>query len=373
MKVKSYYSESVEAAISRASQELGPDAMLLSSRRTPSESRHLGEYEVVLALPEQESPSFDAEFGRALKPEPAPPGMDRLTREIADLRRQIERTASVFQKSSTLAGAPIAQSPALLRLLSHLVANEIDAELAHDLVNTCADEPAREPEDTLRSAIARLIPVEPSLGRPHAQPAVAAFVGPPGAGKTSVLIKLAVHCGIARRRRVHLISLDTERIGGADQLRTFAALLGVGVDVLDDPCGLESALASCRNRDLVLIDTPGLSGERVGEAQELARALAAQGRIDIHLVLPISTKAADLRRTTAAWAAFAPSKLLFTRLDETDTYGAILNEVVRTGCPVSFLSAGQLIPDHVRAADAGLLAALITGSGSLLSAAAVAA
>ena len=368
MKVKSYYSETVEEAIARASQELGPDAMLLSSRRTPPESRHLGAYEVVLALPVPEAAPFDAELGRALRPEP-PQNVDRLTREIADLRRQIERTASMFQKSSTLAGAPITQSASLLRLFSQLVDNEVDAELAHDLVNACATPAGTPPEERLRQEIERLIVVDPTLGTGDAAPAVAAFVGPAGAGKTSTLVKLAAQCGIAQRRRVHLISLDNERIGGADQLRTFAALLGVGIDVLDDPGSLQASLANARNRDLVLIDTPGLSGERIGNAQDLANALSAQPGIDTHLVLPATMKAADIRRTAAAWELFAPAKLIFTRLDETETYGAILNEIVRGGHPVSFLATGQLIPDDIRAADVTALANLLSGAANLTSAA----
>jgi flagellar biosynthesis protein FlhF len=373
MKVKSYYSESVEAAIARASQELGPDAMLLSSRRTPPESKHLGEYEVVLALPAPESNGFDEELSRVLKSGPPPQNVDRLTREIADLRRQIERTASMFQKSGSLAGAPVTQSAALLRLFSTLIANEVEPELAHDLINACTSCGDNEPEASLEAEISRLIAVDSRLGTEGSAPAVTAFVGPPGAGKTSVLVKLAVQRGIARGKRVHLISLDGERIGGADQLRTFAALLGVGVDVLDEPAGLGTVLAKCGNRDLVLIDTPGLSRERAEEAQELAGALTAQNAIDVQLVLPISMKAADLRRTSAAWQIFRSRRLIFTRLDETETYGAILNEIVRTGCPVSFLSGGQLIPDDVQAADASGVTELVTGRRTANASAAVAA
>jgi flagellar biosynthesis protein FlhF len=359
MKVKTYYSETVEAAIAKASKELGPDAMLLNSRRTPPESKHLGEYEVVLALSASEGGGFDAELARAGGIDTPPQNMDRLTREIADLRRQIERTASMFRKSGTLAGAPITQNPALLRLFSGLVTSDVDPELAHDVISSCAATGSG--DDTLQLEIARLLAVSPSLGSAGAEPAVAAFIGPPGAGKTSVLVKLAVRYGIARRKRVHLISLDTERIGGADQLRTFAALLGVGVEVLDDPRSLEASLTACRHRDLVLIDTPGLIRERIEESRDLMCVLTAQ-RVDIHLVLPVSAKAADLSRTASAWEVFGPSKLIFTRLDETDTYGAILNEVVRTGHPVSFVSSGQKIPDDIEAADVNALASLITGS-----------
>jgi flagellar biosynthesis protein FlhF len=372
MKVKSYYSESVEAAIARASQELGPEAMLLSSRRTPPESRHLGAYEVVLALPVPENGSFEGEFSRVLKAEAAPPSMDRLTREIADLRRQIERTATMFQKSGSLAGAPVTQSAELVRLFSSLVAGEVDPELAHDVITTVANAGAADPDGAVAAELARLIAVDPTLGRGESGPAVAAFIGPAGAGKTSVVVKLAIQCGIARRKRVHLISLDNERIGGADQLRTFAAVLGTGVDVLEDAAALAPALLKCSNRDLVLIDTPGISRDRGSEMEDLARALAPHEVIDTHLVLPVSMKAADLRRTAAACEIFRPSKLVFTRLDETETYGAILNEIVHTGHPVSYLCAGPLIPEDISAADVPGLAALISGERPLKNEAAAA-
>jgi flagellar biosynthesis protein FlhF len=72
-------------------------------------------------------------------------------------------------------------------------------------------------------------------------------------------------------------------------------------------------------------------------------------------------KPADLSAVVDRFAVFRPKKLLFTRLDETQTYGSILNETSRTGKPVSFLCGGQQIPDDLERATQQRVAELLIG------------
>ena len=105
-------------------------------------------------------------------------------------------------------------------------------------------------------------------------------------------------------------------------------------------------------KDLILIDTPGFGPKDMDAAEDLARFLAGRPEIDTHLVLTASARSADLKRVVDRFEVFRPRKLLFTKLDETGTFGPILNEAVRTGKPVSFLAAGQQIPDDLEPATA---------------------
>jgi flagellar biosynthesis protein FlhF len=190
---------------------------------------------------------------------------------------------------------------------------------------------------------------------------VVALVGPPGAGKTSTLAKLAARYGIAGRKRTHILSADVNRIAAAEQLRTLAAILGLGCDVVETPVALRQALEEHKFKELVLIDTPGLGWAELEDGRELARMLASLGEVDTHLVLPASMKPADMARIAGHFAMFQPSKLLFTRLDETLRFGALVSESVRSGKPVSFLAAGQEIPDALEAATPARLAELVLG------------
>lgn len=387
MKIKSYFAASVEAAISQAKQELGEDAMLMNSRKSMPEARHLGEYEVVFACtaipgkatppaapsPKSETksePRFELKSQSRAEPQirfqiPVMPP-DRLTEEIADLRKQLERMASMFNRGTAVASSNLLASPVLARLFSSLIANDIHSDVAQNIVSGLrARGDAGKPDVARRGLceeIASRCRVEATLGRTSGARRIVAVIGPPGAGKTTSLVKLAVAYGIAARRPTQLLTFDLERIAAADQLHTFAAILGVGFQTLEmTPNSLSLALEEHRGKDLILIDTPGYGPKDMENAATLAAIFAKQSDIDIHLVLSASMKPLDLSAVVDRFAVFQPNKLLFTRLDETETFGSILNETSRTGKPVSFFCGGQQIPDDLEAATEQRVADLLIG------------
>jgi flagellar biosynthesis protein FlhF len=191
--------------------------------------------------------------------------------------------------------------------------------------------------------------VEPGLGRGESPPRVAAMAGPSGSGKTTTLVKLAVQYGLASRRQVQLLSVDTFRIAAAAQLRSFAAILGVGFQVLENVGALAQAIQENRSKDLILIDTPGFGPADMEADCGLAHFLSSRSDIDTHLVLSSSMKAADVTRMVDRFEIFRPQRLLFTRLDETESLGPIFNEAARTGKPLSFFANGQRIPEDLEA------------------------
>ena len=105
--------------------------------------------------------------------------------------------------------------------------------------------------------------------------------------------------------------------------------------------------------------TQGLAAADLDEAEELAQMLASDEEIDIHLLVPASMRAADLSRAIDRYRIFQPHKLLFTRLDETEQFGALINESARTALPVSFLTFGQVIPDDIEPATKERISALV--------------
>jgi flagellar biosynthesis protein FlhF len=199
--------------------------------------------------------------------------------------------------------------------------------------------------DEVRSRFA----VESCLGRGESPPHVTALVGPSGSGKTTTLAKLAVQYGLASRRPVHLLSVDTFRIAAAAQLRSFASILGVGFQVLETVAALAQAIADNRGKELILIDTPGFGPADMEADCGLAQFLSSRSDIDTQLVLSSSMKAADVTRMVDRFEIFRPQRLLFTRLDETESFGPIFNEAVRTAKPLSFFANGQRIPEDLEA------------------------
>lgn len=357
MRVKSYFVPNVAAALGLARQELGPDAVLLETRRAPAEAAHLGEYEVVFGVPGSNPARSEPQSSAA-------EGLDRLMQEVAELRRQLERMSTAVTRSSVL-GPAVSPADATAWMLARMVQAELEPELAMELIQQARGRleavEGGELEALLAAELEKLCPVDSSLGRPVEGPRVVALVGPSGAGKTATLVKLAVREGLERRRAVRMLSLDNLRVCGAEQLRQYATILGVAFQALETTQGLASALRECRGKELVLIDTPGYGAGEMEEAEELAQWLAARSDIDCHLVLTASMRSADLWRVAERFERFRPHKLLFTRLDETETYGPLWSLALRLAKPVSFLCAGQRIPEDLEAASGKRLVELLLG------------
>jgi flagellar biosynthesis protein FlhF len=244
-------------------------------------------------------------------------------------------------------------------LIQALIERDLDPELAERIAQGVGAQTVD--PSALRKAVEAVAQVDSTLGVAKSERKIVALVGPPGAGKTAALVKLAIRYGLTARRSMHFLSTDVYRVGAAEQLRLYASILGVGFQTVDTPLSLAQALEEHRRKDLVLIDTPGWTHRDVPEILELASYLGNDPDIDVHLVLPASNRARDLARTVDRYAIFQPAKLLFTRIDETGQHGPLLNESCRTGKPVSFLSAGEQIPEDLEPATPARIAELVLG------------
>lgn len=374
MRIKSYYAPTIEDAMAQARGELGPDAMLVNNRKAPPEALHLGAYEVVFAIDAPGNESPDAARRMA-----ADGFGDRLSNEVAELKKELEGMRRALTRTAfgpnQWSGAPSDFSD----LYAALGAAEVVPDLAREIVKgaearvTAASARVRPRPDpavfqrALAEELESRITAQPLLGRGDATPRIVAMVGPPGSGKTSTLVKLAVNYGLTSRRPVLLLSADTYRVAAAEQLRSYAAILGVGFQVVETVTALAQTIEENRGKELIFIDTPGLAAGDLEDSTGLERFLATRPDIDTQLVLSASMKSADLTRMVDSYQGFAPQRLLFTKLDETGSFGPILNEAVRTGKPLSFFANGQRIPEDLEAVTPRRLSELILNSASSLS------
>lgn len=349
MRLKSFFADSIEAAMAQAGKELGTEAMLMNSRRTEVELQHLGSYEVVCAVA--------PEMGIA-KPPASLPENGALAKEMTRLRGQMESLAKVIGQSRT-SHLETASRPELAQIYESLCEAEISADVAQDIVLRLSLQltPAAssfEMTNQARIELASFILTNPALGNGPTR--TVAFVGPPGSGKTTSLVKLAIRECLAKRRRCSLLTTDTVRIAAADQLRSYAAILGVPFQVIETPEALSQALESIRPNDTVFIDTPGFASTDMEDAVSWAEVFTNFAEMDVHLVLPASMRAVDQERIADRYEMFSPHKLLFTKLDETQALGGIVSLSLLLRKPISFLCSGQQIPEDIEDAVAAVIA-----------------
>jgi flagellar biosynthesis protein FlhF len=352
MTLKSFFGTGIKAALDQARIEMGPEAMLVSSRPAPPEARHLGDYEVVVATDRPALPALE----RSVRPEPFANG-------IAQLEKKLDQVAAAITRAA-LGEQAGAAAPEVSQACAMLARQEVDPDLVGEIAlrlrGLGSGVSAAELDLALRAEVAGRLKVDATLGRPDGRPRMVALTGPCASGKTTTLVKLAVRYGLGMHRPVHIISMDSYRVAASEQLRSYAAIMGVGFQALETTGALAQALEEHSNKDLVLIDTPGFGPRDFDAAEELARFLASRPDIDTHLVLTASMRSADLSRVVDRYEVFRPAKLLFAKLDETGTFGPILNQVVRTGKPVSFLAAGQQIPEDLEPATKERVLDLLT-------------
>lgn len=341
---RAYLADSVESAIMLAKGELGDDAVLLGSRRLRPDEGGSGQYEVRFAAP--------PETGIVAAADPAG---SRMEREISELRRRLDSMHQSLSRSLLTPPRWMAPSSSLAGLLSQLLGADVDGEIAHGVVDVVHQAGTADPSEALdaaRGELARRIRINSDMGARSAGQRIIALAGSPGAGKTTTLVKLAIRYGLTARRSLHLISTDDYRVGGADQLRSFASILGSSFQVAGTPGALAQALEEHRSKDLILIDTPGLSASEMESGNDLIQFIAQKPGIEAHLVLMSSMRSADLYRVWNVFGVYNFARLIFTRTDETAALGGPFSLAARSGTPISFLSTGQGIPEDLECADA---------------------
>ena len=186
------------------------------------------------------------------------------------------------------------------------------------------------------------------------QPKIIFFIGPTGVGKTTTIAKIASKFKVDMGRKVAFMTADTYRIAAAEQLRTYANILNTPLSIIYSADELDAAIGCVQDHDLVLVDTAGFSHKNKEQRENVTRLVeSVDGKYEkeVYLVLSATTKYRDLLDIVDIYKDISDYKIIFTKLDETTTYGNLLNVRMYSGAELSYVTTGQNVPDDMEIFD----------------------
>ncbi|GMU61693.1 MAG: flagellar biosynthesis protein FlhF [Myxococcaceae bacterium] len=379
--VKTFRARDARSALAAVKAALGPDAVILSTQEVSGGLFRKAEIEVTAALdpgtPARQSvaraprstpepaPVRHGAARYAVTPPPAPddaPGPSLIAEELIALRSAVENVRSQLKQQALTAPAEDVRFPApVMELFDHLIARGLDEGLAEDLLRLAAGAHGTQPAlmwRAVRELLAeRLIPSR-APWMPGPRRAIA-LIGPTGVGKTTTLAKIAARALMESRLKVALITVDTYRIGAAEQVARYGSMMNVPTRVAHTEKELARALEFSRTADLVLIDTAGRS--KPDDIARQAQLLRSAPGVDLYLCLSAATGAREVAAAAARYAPLKPSRLIFTKLDEADGPASLVSALGPVGRPIVCVTDGQRVPEDIHALTANELVGLVAG------------
>ncbi|KMY53631.1 hypothetical protein AC623_06190 [Bacillus sp. FJAT-27231] len=375
MKVKKYTASSMPEAMKKIRAELGEQAVLLQSKTVYTRG-FLGLFkkkliEVVAAI-DPNPPQEAIRLKEAVTPAVAnsrPPlqskteknSEEMLKKELNELKEIVKQFSRVDHLS--LDAYPDELKLPIVKLKKQEVADPLITELKQVLLEKWKQVKGQVSEDIVDEwsrewLIEKIKPLQ------HEQlPLPKKFVnivGPTGVGKTTTLAKIAAESVLEKKLKAAFITTDTYRIAAIEQLKTYADLLKVPVEVAYQPADIQQAIEKFKDYDVVYIDTAGRNYLEEQFIKEL-RVMIPFEKMENYLVLSLTSKEQDIHAVIRQFSAVPIHQFIFTKMDETTSHGAIINVMCQYGKGAAFLANGQNVPDDLVHPEPETIADIIFG------------
>ncbi|HEX7448212.1 MAG TPA: flagellar biosynthesis protein FlhF [Pirellulales bacterium] len=377
MDVRTFRAPTMQEALALVRRDLGPSAAVLHTREIRGSrllswipgarqieitaSAHVNVPSRLPRRAETVAPATDVAPG--LEWEAKAMFRDELKGRLDELHSLVEDLCRRTRKSG-----PHDWPDELFGLYTDLIEADVPEQHARELIEQVKNsasaavcEDGQQARRWLARDIERRIAIHgPIVPQPGSRRLVA-LVGPTGVGKTTTVAKLAANFRLREKRRVGLITVDTYRIAAVEQLRTYADIIDLPMQVVSTPREMRDAAEGMSDLDLVLLDTAGRSPKDEVKLQELQDFLEEAQADEVHLVLSSVAGAAALQRTAECFAAVGTTALILTKLDEAAGLGSLLPLLQTSGLPLSYVTHGQNVPDDIAPADGRVIAERILG------------
>ena len=308
-----------------------------------------------VARPPRRQPAHEA----AREADPPPAGRD-LHGELAELRAMVRGLSSRLPAAdpATLLHRPYVEpeftaaptDPAVSYLVGFGLSREtaqVVARFTRDTIARAGSLSGADLNGIFQAAIARLFTTAELLPAPAGRQQRISLIGPTGVGKTTTLAKIAARALSRHNLRVGLVTIDTYRVAAVEQLKVYAEIMRVPLEVVLTPEAFQRALERFADRDLVLVDTAGRSPRNQADLDELAAFLRPELGLENHLLLPATAREQELETIIRRFAILPAHRFVFSKIDECGQLGVLLNVHYNHDTPISCLTNGQRVPEDL--------------------------
>lgn len=402
MIIKKFRAETETEAIVKAKEELGKDAIVMNIKTIKPKGIY-GLFkkplvEITAAVDDNVSYNTPGEkmlselqkFKEVAKPaavvrtpEPETETENAIEKRLNDLQKLLEtqlvkKEESPEPSKEEVSGAEETKEKiektgeknlACIQLIyNQMVNNEMDEKYANQIISEIEKGISKEAGvDNVLSSVYQKIILK--LGQrkvielPEKGPKILFFIGPTGVGKTTTIAKLASDFALKKKAKVAFVASDTYRIAAVEQLRTYANILGIPLQVIYSAEDMEKVKKEFKDMDLVFVDTAGRSHQNPEQKEDVKKLVSTvhEGEREVFLVLSATTKYRDLLKIADCYSEVTDYNLIFTKLDETSCIGNIYNLKMHTGAPLSYTTFGQNVPDDIGIIDAQSIAKKLLG------------
>lgn len=378
MRLKTYIVQNVSEALPMIKRDLGADALILNTKKVKVggfigffQKEKLEVTAAVEAQPkkkkavtkEPQEPAVAQQAAVPVQPNPVAAPETSNHHLTGDLINELKGIKQFMMQSMQEDHLPASLKPLNQRLTSQEVTKEIQSEILAKMMLTIGQQPDISSAQIHRMAkteIVRLISAhqqQPAVKDPE----IICFIGPTGVGKTTTIAKIAADLLLREGKRVGLITSDTYRIAAVEQLKTYAGILNIPIQVVDSAEDLTRAMTELKACDIILMDTAGRNYQQKQYIDDLEALLADKNKIQINLVLSLTSKYEDMKKIIDNFQTIQMDQLLLTKQDETSSSGAILNLIYHYSIPVTYIANGQNVPDDILTATPELIANFVLG------------
>ncbi|MBW1856845.1 MAG: protein FlhF [Deltaproteobacteria bacterium] len=334
MQVKKYRGKTINNALTSVKNVLGPEAMIISTKKLGERDGYNG-FEVVAMQAKDDISNTSSNPYMEVKSE---------LMSIKEMIYLLNHSGGITET--------LMMNPVIMNLYAKLIRNGVDDHYAKMFLERAGAIRGVSSYDTNSikkktiKEIVKVVGIKNPFDSQNGNQIIAAFIGTTGVGKNNTIAKLAAQLMFTAKKKVGLISIDNYRIGAMEQLKTYASILGIPCFPAFNRKDFLFALKRMEGRDVVLIDTAGQSHYDKPRINELKNMIAGPF-ISSHLLMSVSTTDSEMSKAATNFSPLEFQSYIFTKIDEAERYGSVINQIMKLPLPISYITTGQNVPEDI--------------------------